>query len=429
VKRRRLLVLSPWFPYPADNGSRLRAFFLLRELSKAFAVSLVTGVQEDSPDGIPEPLAALCEEIIRVPWCWHDGGQATGVAEMLRALVSPVPRSVLETPNPPLIEAIAAEVARRPDAVLVMELGMDAYVPRAAFGLPIVLDQAEVSGMERAYRTAEGWKSRLRHRMTWEKSAAYWGARLRRYRVVTAVSEAEAEAIRRLTPGGPPDVRVVPNGTDVQAYSRPEAGKRVRGRLLYNGALTYGPNRDAVRWFSQEILPKVTAHVPEAYLLVTGRYGTEDTAGIAGLDDGRVRLTGFVPDLRPVLAGAAVCVVPLLAGGGTRLKILEAWAAGVPVVSTTVGAAGLNGEDGMHLLLRDDPSGFADAVADLLNDPERAERMAANARRLAEERYDWAAVGAKLITSLEDAISVGGLTTVGSAAGVRTATAPDPGTR
>lgn len=385
-----LLVVSPWWPYPADNGSRLRAFFLLRELAKTYRVRLVAGAQADSPAETPAPLAALCESVARVPWVWHDGGASGGG---LRALLSPVPRSVLETPNPAFTAAIEKELGRGPAAVLAMELGSDAYLPDGAFRLPVVLDQAEVSGLVRAAETASGWKAKARAGLTWAKGARYWGSRLRRYAAVTAVSEAEADAVRGVIGADGPPVVVIPNGTDVRAYTPRDAGRTVGGRLIYNGALTYGPNRDAVRWFASAILPKIAARVPEAHLLVTGRYGEGDADG---LDPARVRLTDFLPDLRPTLAESAVCVVPLLGGGGTRLKILEAWAAGVPVVATTVGAAGLDGIDGTHLLLRDDADAFADAVVSLLTDSARGATLAENARRLAESRYDWTAVGATL---------------------------------
>jgi glycosyltransferase involved in cell wall biosynthesis len=388
---RTLLVLSPWFPYPADNGSRIRIFHLIRELSATFHLRLVTGVQSDSPAETPPELAALCESVVRVPWVWHDG-RAGGPLSALRALVSPTPRSILETPNPAIVAAVAAEIARAPDAVLVCELGMDAYLPALPPGLPAFLEGAEISGFDRAFRTASGIRDRVRHGLTRAKGARYWRRAFRRYRAITAASAEEAQALRDVAGLDGPAVVVIPNGADVAAYTPRAAADAVPGRLIYNGALTYGPNRDAVAYFAESILPLIARSVPDAHLIVTGRFSEETLTGI--LPNPRIQLTGYLTDLRPTLATATVCVVPLRSGGGTRLKIIEAWAAGIPVVSTTVGAAGLEGaEPGEHLLLADEPSAFADAVLSLLRAPDTASRLARNARALAEARYGWPAIG------------------------------------
>jgi polysaccharide biosynthesis protein PslH len=290
-----------------------------------------------------------------------------------------------------------------------MELGMDAYLPPVPPSIPILLDQVEVSGVERAYWEANGLPARLRSGLTYGKSRQYWRRRLRRYRGLTAVSEAEADAVRRVLGVGPnaPPVHVLPNGVDVSAYPYRTDRNAEQGCLIYNGGLTYGPNRDAVEWFATEILPKVAIQIPEAHLVVTGRY---DLAAVRALTENpRIRLTGFLPDLRPTLERAALCVVPLRAGGGTRLKILEAWAAGIPVVSTTIGAAGLDATEGTHLRLADTPEAFAEAVTDLLRNPVQARTLATNARRYVETRFDWRAIGCQLSEILYDAVNAAAL--------------------
>jgi glycosyltransferase involved in cell wall biosynthesis len=397
-----LLVLSPWFPFPPDNGSRLRAFHLIRVLAEqGHRIRLVAGVQEDSPSGpIPEPLQDLCDEVIAIPWRWYDGGTRTGRWGAARAALSHVPRSVREADNPGLREAVArAWQNRSTDAVLAFELGIDPFLPEEGGGTPVVLDQVELSGLERAYRTAKSVPRRLRHRLAWSKGARYWGKRLRRYSALTAVSTAEVDIVRRVLGRETPPVHLLPNGVPVDAYPPRIRERIVPGRLIYNGALTYGPNRDAVYWFVQEILPRVVEQVPEAHLVVTGRCEARDAATLAS--NPRVRLTDFLPDLRPALLEAAACVVPLRTGGGTRLKILEAWAAGVPVVATSVGAAGLEGEDGTHYRRADTAEALAKATVTLLQDSVHAEGLARKARALVTARYDWAALGGQLAGMLE----------------------------
>lgn len=392
-----LLILSTWYPYPPDNGSRLRAFHLIRELAKRHRIRLVAGLQDDVAKRygteLPDALGEFCLEVVAVPWQWYAPENGGG----LRSLLSLTPRSIVETDNPALRAAVAAQLVKPTDAVLAMELGMAPFVP--VVSPPVVLDQVEVSGLERSRQSAQG-AARVRAGMTLWKACRYWRQALRRYAALTAVSEEEAEAVRGMlgTDKGVPPVVVIPNGVEVTAYQR-AAGNAVPGRLLYNGALSYAPNREAVRWFAAEILPLVAQQAPEAHLVVTGKNDTLDIDDLRA--NPRIRLTGFLEDLRPILDTAALCVVPLRSGGGTRLKILEAFAACLPVVATTRGAAGLEARDGEHLVLADTPEAFASAVVRLLREPEGAEQIARRARRLAETRYDWTSIAAGLSDLLE----------------------------
>ena len=144
----RLLIVSPWFPYPPDNGSRLRAWHLIQRLAVHHEVRLVVGQQDDAVGRV----VPLDVPTTVVPWLWHKPG-ATGKQGALKALLSATPRSVLETPNPAFIEAITQELSRKPDAVLAMELGSDAYLPDS-LPCPVILDQVELSGMEQTWRRA-----------------------------------------------------------------------------------------------------------------------------------------------------------------------------------------------------------------------------------------------------------------------------------
>ena len=373
----RLLIVSPWFPYPPDNGSRLRAWHLIQRLTQRHDVRLIVGRQDDATGDIPPGIPTTV-----VPWLWHQPS-ATGKAGALRALFSAVPRSILETPNPAFVAAIEAELALQPDAVLAMELGSDAYLPET-LPCPVFLDQVEVSGLEHAWRQASQPRERLARWLTYQKGVGYWGRRLRRYHALTAVSKTEAAAVERVSGKA---TLVVPNGVATAEFTPANLSETVPGRLIYNGALSYGPNRDAVLWFVEAILPKIREQVPEAHLVVTGR---AEAAPESLRRHPHVTLTGFLPDLRPTLAAAQVCVVPLRAGGGTRLKILEAWAAGLPTVATPIGAAGLEGSvAGEHLLLGETAEAFALETVALLKSVELRQRIAGNARALVEARYDW----------------------------------------
>jgi glycosyltransferase involved in cell wall biosynthesis len=184
-------------------------------------------------------------------------------------------------------------------------------------------------------------------------------------------------------------VRVVPNGVDTDFF-RPGGGQEDPVGLLFTGAMNYAPNADAVLHFCTEILPTIHASIPETSLAVVGRNPPDR---IQSLGTDRIAITGTVRDVRPWMARAAVFVVPLRVGGGTRLKILEALACGRAVVSTSLGCEGLDVTNGDDILVADTPTAFADAVVRCLRDPELRRRLGGRGRALVERRYRWDAIG------------------------------------
>jgi glycosyltransferase involved in cell wall biosynthesis len=191
-------------------------------------------------------------------------------------------------------------------------------------------------------------------------------------------------------------VIVVPNGVDAARFVPTPLPSEPR--IVLTASLNYLPNVDGVRWFAFEVLPRVQAEVPEVVFDVVGRNPTADILGL----DGRhgIRVHADVPEVAPFLAASRVAVVPLRMGTGTRLKALEALAAGRPLVGTTIGLAGLDLVDGIHARIADDPTTLASAVADLLRSDERATALAHAGRRLVEERYTWEQLGARLVDAV-----------------------------
>jgi glycosyltransferase involved in cell wall biosynthesis len=180
---------------------------------------------------------------------------------------------------------------------------------------------------------------------------------------------------------------VIPNAADVEYYQPRPTDPRPDGRtVVFFGTLSYVPNVDGVIYFARDIWPRIAEVHPEARCKIIGSRPPPALLELAGP---RLELTGFVPDLRPHLAAASVVVVPLRLGGGTRLKIVEAMAMGKAIVSTTLGAEGIDAVPGRDLLAEDEPAAFADAVNRLLAEPGLAARIGQSARRLAVERYAW----------------------------------------
>jgi len=216
----------------------------------------------------------------------------------------------------------------------------------------------------------------------------------RRAAGLSCVSERDREALARMHPGSEP--LVVANGVDLSRYAF-RGGPPPSERILFVGDLSWPPNADAVRWFGRKVWPLVRERRPAASVEIVGRDAPRELLAFA---DGRFAFAGESGDTRPHWEAAAVAVVPLLAGGGTRLKILEAAACGVPVVSTRIGAEGLDFADGTDLRVGDEPARFADAVVTLLSDREAARRQASAARARVERLYDWKRIGSVFTEAL-----------------------------
>jgi glycosyltransferase involved in cell wall biosynthesis len=225
------------------------------------------------------------------------------------------------------------------------------------------------------------------------------------YRIAMAMtcSNTDRETLHQLQPKLP--ICVVPNAIDTDSFSASAEHRRDDASpvLLFMGGMDWYPNRDAVEYFARAILPLVRAEFPLARFLVAGR--NPPTEFVKELSTSRgVEFTGTVPDMRPYLSASTVVVVPLRLGSGTRIKILEAGAAGRPVVSTSVGAEGLELKAEEEIALADDPTAFANSVISLLRDPERRNLMGESSRRVIVERYSHFALKRSLdslILSLE----------------------------
>jgi glycosyltransferase involved in cell wall biosynthesis len=253
---------------------------------------------------------------------------------------------------------------------------------RAPRDLPAVVDEGCVHHLSyrRAAALAPTLPTRVRGRLRAWRLRRFERALARRADAVVAVSPDEAAVVRGLAPAT--RVVVAPNGVDAAALMPSPPGEAA----LFVGLLSYAPNRDAMTWFARDVLPRLGAAGPE--VLVAGRDPGPELESLArGVP--RLRLLGFVPDLAPLYARAGVFVNPMRGGGGTRLKMLEAMAAGKAVVSTAIGAEGLALTPGRDVVLADTAAEFADAVRALLADHALAARLGRAARALVEARYAW----------------------------------------
>jgi len=395
----KVLYLSTWFPYPPDNGSRIRAYHLLRALAERHEVHLISLLQDDSKRENAAHLESFCKV-----WSLHESRWfKPGTLKSFLGFFSRRPRFCVDTFDPAIKAAVADAVERiAPDVIVASTLGVVEYVPDNP-KVPSVLDEhnCEYAVVKRAAGERTGALTRFRYDLGWKKFARWEAEMCRRFDAVAMVSEQDMESL--LCAG--PDLRnlqIIPNGVDVQQFD-PGSRSPEPNALIYNGALTYGPNLGAARYYAFEVYPILKERLPDVRLRITGRTTGVDLRGVE--DCPGIELTGYVADIRDVLYKSAACIVPLRHGGGSRLKILEAMAAGVPVVSTSKGAEGMGHVAGEHLLVADGPRDFASAVERVLTDPGLAARLAASARKLVEERYGWKKIGESFADVVERTVA------------------------
>lgn len=392
----RILCLSAWFPYPPDNGARIRLYHLLAALGSAHAVDLLCffhGQEERvSPEVLPPGVSLL--GALPAPAGVRSRPSPVG-------LFSPYPRALAEQHVPEMAARLKAALSGdRYDIVLAFEIGPGVTI--APYLLEVqsarrVVEGLEISMIRAKVQDARSPLARMRYGLTWQKQCRYTRELLRQVDGCTVASEMERRLIADIVPDGPP-LAVVPNGVDMKRYQG-DFGPVAPDTLVFPGALTYEANFEAMRFFLGQVFPRIRQMRPQATLYITGRANGVDLRRLP-LGDGVV-LTGYLPDVRPRIARSAVCVSPLTLGGGTRIKILESMALGTPVVATSKGAEGLEVTPGQDLLIADAPEDFADAVVRVLESAELRAALSAAGRRRVAEQYDWQAIGGQLNAFLE----------------------------
>lgn len=402
---KRLLVISNYFPYPPTNGSALRVWALMRCLAaNGHEIDLLTfGDRQELQESLG-PVLRICRTVELVPHPTGSKGGNLDVAGRLAALFTPLPYNVRCRRSQPIRRHIEAWLERgQGDAILCEESSQVANLPYPS-PVPVIVDNQNVEfTLAQRYLTHERnlarfayvWQESLKLRR-WEEYAC------NRATAVLACSAKDRIVFERLCPTVP--VFVAPNVVDTDEYA--PVACTGNATVLYSGGMDWYPNRDAVQFFARHILPRVRRLIPSARFVVAGRGPSDDFRRRLG-DVPGLEFTGTVPDMRAEIAKATVCVVPLRIGSGTRLKILEAAAMGKPIVSTGIGAEGLDFVNGAEILLADKPVSFADATAGLLRDTVRRSALGQAARRRVEQSYGLAALRSalkRLVEALQTAV-------------------------
>jgi glycosyltransferase involved in cell wall biosynthesis len=387
----RILWLTPELPYwPGGSGGSTRQFMLVRELlARGHAVDVVAPIAPGQDATSLTALGASLHAVTR---------PASRVSEAARAIRSR-PRLLPDTLTLPVL-AWQVEVfwttlkarmrdavdANLPDVILVEHDWAARWHDDLPAGVPTVLALENLSWRYYEQRaTATKGPRAAALRLEAKRFKRFDRTTLPRYDALLAMSDDDA---RRLPAISRAPVTVIANGVDTAALTATTLPDEPTA--LFTGTFAYPPNAEALAWLLTEIWPKVRRRVPEARLLVVGK---DPPAGSAG--DG-VELAGWVPEMQPWFDRARAVLVPIRSGAGTRLKVLDGLASGRPIVSTTMGAEGIAIVPGQHALIADDAQAFATAVVDVLHDDERAQRLGAAGRELAETVYDWRAIAGRL---------------------------------
>ena len=381
MPERSALLISPESIWPSHGGGPLRTLSILEYLRRGCVVDLVLFHDPAQPDPRPAIPAGMVRDVLLIPLPAHSRSLSARVLRNARRLAR---GAVPLTDRFAGFESILASwlVGRRYDLALVEHFWCASYAPvlrGAADRLVLDLHNIESSLLATSSSAAAGL-----HAAALGAFAARCRGQERRwlpcYDLLLAASRADAGRL-------PPQSRIAIVPNTLPPIDLPAAAPD--GTIAFSGNLAYGPNTDAAAWFARDIWPLVRRRRPQLRWRVIGR-GVEALSSVVS-GDPSIECTGPVANAIDWLARSSVAVVPVRAGSGTRVKILEAWAAGVPVVSTSLGCEGLDAIPGEHLLVENAPSLFVDAIIRILDTPALSQQLRCSARVLFESQYNWSA--------------------------------------
>jgi polysaccharide biosynthesis protein PslH len=381
-----VLIIDEELPWPLDTGKRLRSYNLLQRLQRDHSITYLcygapAAVLPDCPNVtiITLPSPVLEQKGILFYW------------SLLTNLLSPRPYIVDRHYSGALADKASSLVATGDFDLLHCEWTPYTENILSLFGkIPTVLSAHNVEAQiwERYYQTEVNPAKKAYIYLQWQKLLRYEAAAAQRYTAVSTVSEPDSNIF--IKQYGCRQVQVVPNGVDEQYFS-PVSTELQSGSMVFTGSMDWRPNQDGVRYFIEEVFPLILQKTPSATFTIVGRKPPLWLVELAERTNG-VTVTGTVDDVRPYIARSALYVVPLRVGGGSRLKILEAFAMNKIVLSTSVGAEGLDVEENVHILLRDTAEALADTACQILADQERFARLGAAGRNLILQHYTWDAI-------------------------------------
>jgi polysaccharide biosynthesis protein PslH len=361
---------------------------MLRELKKDHHITYLT-----LDDGLGDPQAfdkasEYADDVITIPHRRSTKFSIKFYQELITNLVSDLPYALQKYVSAEMRRKIASLTAGNNFDILICDFLAPAVNLPSVINIPTLLFQHNVEAMiwRRHFEVAPNLLKKSYFKLQWKRMIENERKFCKNFDWIVAVSKDDAETMEEAY-----NVHLISHvgtGVDVDYFSDEPHGVSKRPEIVFTGSMDWLPNDDAVRWFLSEILPRIREAVPDASFSIVGRNPSHSLVEY-GHSQQAVTVTGSVPDVRPYMREAKVYVVPIRIGGGTRLKIYEAMAMGLPVVSTGVGAEGLSLEDGEGILIRDHPDDFAGAVVELLRHPDISQKLGLTGAGIVRSNYSW----------------------------------------
>lgn len=383
-------MLTPYLPYPPVSGGQVRSYNLIKNLALKHEITLFSLIKTNDERKYISELEKYCKKVkvfkrSEKPWTPKN---------ILRTGLSLFPFLVIRNWSREEKEAVKKELENEKyDLIHAETFYAMPMIPKTSVPILLVEQTIEYLVYQHFMETTK-WvfiKPLLAIDIfklkRWEKY--YWEKANR----VGVMSEEDKEIVKKLSQK--PNVDIIPNGVDVNHFAQKAKRPTENPTILYVGNFNWLQNREAAEVLVREVWPKIKSKVPNAKLWIVGRNPTDDIKAHAGKD---VRVDGTVEDIRDAYANSDVLVAPILGGGGTRYKILEAMASGLPVVTTSIGIGGIEAENGINCIIEDDKEKTAQVVADILSDEERKIKIAESAKKLVDTKYNWISIADKLDT-------------------------------
>jgi|SRR5579871_75127 glycosyltransferase involved in cell wall biosynthesis len=397
----KILWVKPGKLLPLDTGGKLRTYNIVRHLATAHELTYLSYYKGRKDDAYEREVQRELPGTVTVA----AGKDApTGAGRHLDYLLhvgSPAPYAVSQFVDPQVKGLLRAWIPQRRFDVAVCDFLSSTLNFPDRLETPTALFQHNVESVlwKRKAEVESSWLGRAVFRLEYSKMKRFEPEQVRRFHHVIAVSEADRAAMNAMV--DPSHISVVPTGVDLRKYPYDPESRPSGPLVVFTGSMDWQPNIDGVEFFCREIWPLVLARVPGARFRIVGR---DPHPRVHGLASGSVEVTGTVPSIVEHLRAAAVFVVPLRIGGGTRIKIYEGMAMGKATVSTTIGAEGLDVQHGRDIRLEDSPAAFAEAVVTFLSNEEVRRRYEAAAAATAG-KYDWSVITQRFVEVLERTIA------------------------
>ena len=400
----RILYLTQVLPYPLDSGAKIRQYHMLGYLAQDHELTLVSFTRPDDPPEAVSHLEAMCDAVHTVAiqrslWCNVRAG--------IKGLATGLPMVIVRDEMEEMVATLKRLTQESPyDVVHADQLSMAGYGRLAARFSNLrpprtLLDEHNAIYLltQRMAETEPNWLRRQVMRREARAFARYEAEMCRAYDALLTVIPEDRERLLKLLPAGEWEevarkFTVIPICVDPAEVSPVIHSDGHPPTILHVGTMFWPPNINGVLWFAREVLPIIHKDIPDARFVIVGKNPPEEVQALAS--DPRVEVTGYVVDLDPYLAAADVFVVPLHAGSGMRVKILDAWLWSLPVISTPIGAEGIEVVEGENILLAGEPQVFARAAIRLLSDKGFNRELRTNGRAWVERHYSWQEVYKKV---------------------------------